>query len=223
MFDDKITFGFRGRPDFKGTVMSHDELARPNLRIESKKMNIESIMNVYGDSNAKNVLAAVAAAILLGMRKPNLLKGINELSAVKGRLEVTTLSEIILIDDTYNSNPASIDAALSVLSKIKIYKHRILILGDMFELGANSKKLHKSLAHNISKLKNCVVLLIGKNMTALFNELSKDKNNVEYFTQRRFLNKYLSNNDLSGNTILVKGSRGMKMEEFVETIRSKAA
>jgi len=159
----------------------------------------------------------------MGMKKQNIVKGVKELSPVKGRLNVSTFNDIILIDDTYNSNPASIDAALSVLSKIKTFKNRILILGDMFELGTDSKKLHKSLAKNINKLRNCVVLLIGKNMTALFNELRKDKNNVEYFTQRKLLNKYLSNNDLSDNVILVKGSRGMKMEEFVETIRSKAA
>lgn len=223
LFDNKFTFGFKGRPDFKGTVLSRDHLARPKLRIESNKMNVESVMNVYGDSNAKNVLAAVAAAILMGMKKQNIVKGVKELSPVKGRLNVSTFNDIILIDDTYNSNPASIDAALSVLSKIKTFKSRILILGDMFELGTDSKKLHKSLAKNINKLRNCVVLLIGKNMTALFNELRKDKNNVEYFTQRKLLNKYLSNNDLSDNVILVKGSRGMKMEEFVETIRSKAA
>lgn len=222
-FENKSTFGFLGGPDFKGAILSYDEIARPELRIKSSRMNIESVLNVFGDSNAKNVLAAAAAAILMGVNKSNIIKGIKNLPAVKGRLEITVLKDLLLIDDTYNSNPASLDAALSVIAKIKVYKNRVLILGDMFELGSKSEQIHRSLAKNISKVKNCVVLLIGKNMSSLFKQLSKDKANVEYFAQRRSLNKYLSNNDLSGNTILVKGSRGMKMEEFVETIKSKAA
>jgi UDP-N-acetylmuramoyl-tripeptide--D-alanyl-D-alanine ligase len=223
VFVSRVTFGLLGVPDFKGKIVAHDELARPKLRIESARMNIESVLNVYGNGNALNVLAAIAAAVLAGVRKQNIIKGLKEISPVRGRLNVNILKDFILIDDTYNSNPASIETAVSVLSKIKVYKNRVLILGDMFELGADSNKLHKSLAVNINRLSNCVVLLTGKKMAALFKELKKENSNVEYFNQRRSLNKYLSDKDLSGNVILVKGSRGMKMEEFVETIKLKAA
>jgi UDP-N-acetylmuramoyl-tripeptide--D-alanyl-D-alanine ligase len=222
-FSNKVTFGLMGGPDFKGTILAYDGLARPQLRIESAKMKMESVLNVFGEENARNVLAAVTAAFLAGASKGNILKGINELYPVKGRLDVQTFRDLILIDDTYNSNPASVGAALSVLSRIKIYRDRILVLGDMFELGTESIKLHESLAEDIVRLGSCVILLIGKNMTSLFKQLQKDNANVEFFKQRRSLNKYLSNTDLTGKVILVKGSRGMMMEEFANTIRLKAA
>ena len=222
-FGNKVTFGLMGGPDFKGSLMAHDELARPKLRIESAKMNIESVLNVYGKENARNVLAAVTAAVLAGVRKQNIIKGINELYPVKGRLDVRIFNDMILIDDTYNSNPSSVAAALSVVSEIKIYRDRVLVLGDMFELGADTIRLHESLAPQISRLSNCVILLIGKNMATLFQKLEKENAKVEYFKQRRSLDKYLSNTDLTGKVILVKGSRGMKMEEFANTIKLKAA
>ncbi len=223
VFDKKVTFGLLGGPDFKGTITAHDELARPRLKIESARMKMESVLNIYGRENARNVLAAVTVAVLAGVKKRNIIKGIGELSPVNGRLNVQILKNLILIDDTYNSNPASMASALSVLSKIKVYNESILVLGDMFELGSASKGLHESLASKINRQSNCIILLIGNNMRALFNKLKNDNARVEFFKQRRSLNKYLSTTDLTKKVILVKGSRGMKMEEFVNTIKLQAA
>src|SRR5690606_15553991 len=123
--------------------------------------------------------------------------------------------------DTYNANPESMKASIELLSKIKIYKKKIAVLGDMFELGNNSEKFHKALASIIKKNKIDEVHTTGKLMKYLHNSLQKSKVVSKYFADRKSLAEFVSQHDFSGSVILVKGSRGMKMEEFVKIIKEK--
>ncbi len=93
----------------------------------------------------------------------------------------------------------------------------------MFELGKKASDSHKNLAVLVLKNKINNVLMIGKLMSVLDNELKKTKVNGIYFKNRKALNTFIKRNDFSDQVILVKGSRGMRMEEFVEQIRNKAA
>jgi UDP-N-acetylmuramoyl-tripeptide--D-alanyl-D-alanine ligase len=110
-------------------------------------------------------------------------------------------------------------SALDLVKQISIYKHKVVILGDMFELGSKTNELHRGLASAISKNNINMVLTIGKAMQNLFNELTNKKVSAFHFADRNSLKSFVLSYDFADSIILIKGSRGMKMEEFVTILK----
>ncbi len=215
-----VSFGFRGKPDIKGVIENYDSLSRAWLKIIFGNRVYSFTSPLLGKENAANILTAVSCALELGLNKKEILRGIKKVAAVKGRLNLIQTGNAIIIDDTYNSNPNSMRAAIRVLKNIKGVKKRTLILGDMFELGRNAKAIHAALFDEIKKLKHTRLILTGRNMKSLHNK-AKDNFDSKHFSDRQKLKKYIAATDFSGNVILVKGSRGMKMEEFLADLRER--
>lgn len=220
---NKISFGFKGKPNIKGKITGYSDDGKTKLLVSSNKKNIELELPLYGISNAKNVLSAVSIAIYLGLTKPQILRGIKNLKQINGRLNVIHYKKFILIDDTYNSNPASVEAAIDLMNKIKIYNSKTVILGDMFELGKKSASLHKGLIKIIKEAGVKNVFTFGKLMKNLSSGIKNKSINAKYFGTRKSFKSFINKTDFSDQLILVKGSRGMRMEEFSKIIRSKAA
>jgi len=220
-FSSKITYGFKGKPRVKAKVSGVTDDGRSIVEVKglTKKMKVE--FPLLGISNAKNFLAAFVIAEQLGMTKKEILDGIKNVKQVNMRLEVHRHKNFMLIDDTYNSNPNSVETAVDVVAKVKTHKRKILILGDMFELGNKSEKLHRDLSKYIPAKKNLKVLLIGKYMLQLHKKLEKMKIDSTHFRQRKSLLNFINEMELNDSVIVVKGSRGMKMEEFVEAIENR--
>ena len=216
-----FSFGFKAKPDVKGCIMDFDENGHPVISVSSKRKNFSTTLPLYGKTNAENYLAAVSVAIKLNLTKKQILDGTKKIKPFEKRLEVKNFQSTILIDDTYNSNPVSMQAALDVVKSIKKFRKKTLILGDMFELGEKSEIFHKKLAENILKIRNVEVLLIGKMMKNLAGVLKEKSCNVQYFKSRKLLINAVNHFHFPGKVVLVKGSRGMKMEEFVNLIERK--
>ncbi len=218
----KITFGFKGKPNIKGKLDGYTPEGRTKLSVEYSSKKVVADLPLYGLSNAKNVLVSVGVAMHLGVPPTKIQRGISKIKQVKGRLYVEPFSNLTLVDDTYNSNPASMEAAIDLLKKIKTYSAKTLIVGDMFELGKNAELIHAELAQYILKSKIQNVLMHGKLMESLAVKLESNKIYSKHFATRRLLKLFIKKNSFNDQVILVKGSRGMRMEEFVEQIRSKA-
>ncbi|MHB8578446.1 MAG: UDP-N-acetylmuramoyl-tripeptide--D-alanyl-D-alanine ligase [Ignavibacteriaceae bacterium] len=208
--------------DVNGTIKGYTEDGRPEITIENKggKMNFE--IPLYGENSAKNFVASLAIALNLGLNKFQILAGIKSLKPAEKRLNVKRFKNFILIDDTYNANPESMIAAFFLMSKMSLFKNKIAILGDMLELGESSTTLHKDLAMSIKGNKIGYVYTIGHFMKYLTESLKNQKIKTKHFRNRNSFKEFLLVMDFSDSVILVKGSRGMKMEEFVQTIEAKA-
>ena len=216
-FKQRITFGFSADSMIEGKILGYTTDGKTKIKIQSPKYNLEIELPLYGKTNAKNILAAVAVCYKLGLTKKELIEGIKLLKAAKSRLDVIHGSKMILIDDTYNANPESMKSAFELVDRIKLFKKKILVLGDMFELGSKAKDLHLELASSILKLKPDFVLTIGKNMKALSLAIT-GKIIIRHFNSLENMKIFLMKNDFSNSVILVKGSRGMKMEEMIQPI-----
>ncbi|MBN1299740.1 MAG: UDP-N-acetylmuramoyl-tripeptide--D-alanyl-D-alanine ligase [Melioribacteraceae bacterium] len=217
----KITYGFKGNPEFEAVRVTYDKFGRTGIKIKSGNIIYDLKLPLYGMSNALNVLAAVAVAKRLGVTKANIISGIDRVTQPKGRLNVFYGDSATLIDDTYNSNPVSMIAAIDMMDKIKIHKKSLLVLGDMFELGSHAIRYHSRLFHELKNVKNLELILIGRLMKHLYHEAKTKKADAVYFTSREKLKKYLSDRSYNDYKILVKGSRGMRMEEFAAIIKSR--
>lgn len=220
-FKNVTTYGFKGQVDIKGKVKSFSLLGYPEIEIVGKGKKVDVILPILGEVNVKNYLTAVSVAITLGLTKKEIVDATKKIQAVKGRLSTIIADNTMLIDDSYNSNPDSVKAAVNVLSKVNRYKRKILILGDMLELGKAKAKLHAGLKESIMKGKIDEVYMHGKLMNNLYEALPSTKIATLHFTLRESLKRFVSLMDINDAVILVKGSRGMKMEEFVEIIKKR--
>jgi UDP-N-acetylmuramoyl-tripeptide--D-alanyl-D-alanine ligase len=220
-YKNRITYGSKKKSDVKGKILKYTDDGKPVVELRFKKEKIKTGFNLYGEQSFKNLLAASTVAFEMGLSKKELIKGIKKLSSPDKRLNVSTYSDFILIDDTYNANPDSMKSSIALLSRIKTFKKKIAILGDMFELGDKSEAYHKNLAKVLMKNRIDKVYSIGKMMKVLGSELKKTGIEFKHFTERKSLSQFILSKDFSDTVILVKGSRGMKMEDFVEVIKEK--
>lgn len=220
-YSDKITFGFKDKADVKGKILGYTAYGHTIIKVEYKTKTIETVLPVMGEAAAKNFLAACAVCFSLKLTKRDIMRGAAKIKSVKGRLQPINRKDMLIIDDTYNSSPDSMKNAVLLLKKISKFKRKILIAGDMFELGRNGKKLHENLSEELIKNKITDLYTTGKLMKNLSAKVSNKINNVKHFQTRNALSYFLMKEDLRNSVILVKGSRGMKMEEFLQTIIDK--
>jgi len=218
----KITYAFDNEADVRGKILGYNEEGQTEIEITFGKKKVRLSLPLYGEQNAKNLLAAAAIAFKLGLGVNQIREGVKKLKAADKRLNVKKHNDVTIIDDTYNANPESMRASLELLGKMTLFKSRIAVLGDMFELGADEIELHKSLNEVIKKNKIDSVFTIGNRMRHLYELLKNTGIEVKHFNIREALSSYLDKRDFINSVVLVKGSRGMKMEEFVKVIESRA-
>ncbi|WP_254056363.1 glutamate ligase domain-containing protein [Buchnera aphidicola] len=168
-----------------------------------------------GYQNISNALAASALSFALQIPLQTIKIGLLNTPKLSNRLETIMLdSNKILINDTYNSNVASMITAIKVLEKMPGYK--ILVTGDMAELGKNSRLYHRMIGNHANLSKIHKIFSVGE----ISHEITKIFDNGEHFMSKTDLNNKLHDYILKKTTItiLVKGSRKTKMEEVVEHI-----
>lgn len=159
---------------------------------------------VPGEHMIMDALAAIAAAKALGVKKSSIKKGLEEFCPSSKRMQVILKEDgTKILNDTYNANPQSMAAALKVLASLP--GRKIAVLGDMLELGKHSRKFHKKIIGLARKLKIDKLFTLGK----LWPKSSAPVNDQKALNKK--LKKFLHPRDI----ILVKGSRGLKMENIV--------
>ncbi|MBE0538914.1 MAG: UDP-N-acetylmuramoyl-tripeptide--D-alanyl-D-alanine ligase [Ignavibacterium sp.] len=217
---NKTTFALNRPADYKASIKGYDKLARPMVEIKSKEKKFNVLLPLSGEKNVLNFTSAYAIASELGLSDNQLTKAVTRLKSYNKRLEIKNHKKFTLINDTYNANPDSMKSALDILSRINNRKRKIAILGDMFELGSESKNKHLELADVINDANVDEVYTIGKMMKSLDKKLNGAAKIHKHFNERDSLKKLLSSLNINNSVLLVKGSRGMKMEEFVSVIES---
>ena len=215
-FIKNITYGFKGKVDIKGNKKSISN----QIEINGLDKIISVALPLLGHSNLSNYLAAVSIALSIGLSKKDIIKQTKTLKSIKGRLVEKKFKECTIIDDTYNSNPESVRSALKVLKEYDQRSNKILVIGDMLELGKNSEELHKALAKDIDSYKINEVYTIGKLTRKLSNEI-KNVKIKKHFLNRISLVKYMGELETIDSVILFKGSRGMKMEDFLTALENR--
>ena len=216
---NQLSYGFSSRSDLKAKIKKYSVDGRPVIEIKYKNKKLTETLNFYGEQSANNYIAAVAMAFELGLSKSQILSGTKKIKAIPQRLNVIQYKNFVLIDDTYNANPDSTRAAIELVGKISLFDKKILILGDMLELGKNKIELHKKLSSVIRKNKIDEFYTIGPAMKHLNEKLRVKGILKKHFRTRKSLMNFIIKNNFDNSVILVKGSRGMCMEEFVVAIK----
>jgi len=175
-------------------------------------------LSAPGMHNISNSLAAAAAALAVGVSLELIAQGLCSLKSSTGRLETTKLREdVLLIDDSYNANPDSMIAALKVLSLHEGYT--AAVLGEMAELGDLSEKLHCELAEYALSTNIDKFYFVGAYAETMKVIIGK---RAQFFESNALLVHQLSTELISGEAVLVKGSRSAAMDEVVELMKRRA-
>jgi UDP-N-acetylmuramoyl-tripeptide--D-alanyl-D-alanine ligase len=184
---------------------------------------IEAEIGVPGRHIVQNMLAVLGAAHLAGADLDKVAGALAGLSAERGRGLRHRLKhpdgEITLIDESYNANPASMQAAIKLLdaADVKGKGRRIAVLGDMLELGAHSAKLHAELADVLTGTRTDIVLLAGKEMKALADSLPKGMKR-EYRDTVEEIIPVVFETVRPGDAVMVKSSNGVGFSRLVDAL-----
>ena len=175
-----------------------------NLHFQSQSLNIN--LSMIGLHQVENALAASACAIKLGI-EPELIKnGLENTLPEKGRLELIEIEDFKILDDTYNANPQSMKAAIAAISNFS--GDKVLVLGSMGELGKDSKKLHQEIGEYARRLNIHQLLTIGEDAKEYLGMQFEDISSIYEVIKKNH----------KGSTILIKGSRLMRLNELVDVL-----
>ena len=203
-----LSFGMRKDADISCELLDHKKIL-----IKTPKYDLEIKSKLLGHNNISNILAAVTCAYQLKINPTKIKEGIENITPIPSRLELKEgKKRAAIIDDTYNANPSSFLSAIEVLDEFPGKK--ILVIGDMAELGENSRIYHQELSRSIKETKIDITLGLGKYTKEIITLLGR---NNSWFRSKDDLVKHLYS-CMKGSTILVKGSRSMKMEEIVKKL-----
>jgi UDP-N-acetylmuramoyl-tripeptide--D-alanyl-D-alanine ligase len=184
------------------------------VMITAGGMSREVALHVVGEHNRRNAIAAAAAAFALDIPLATIAEGLEDFEGVAGRLRTYHgFKEATIIDDTYNANPDSVRAAIDVLAKRPGVRY--LVLGDMGELGAGAKAMHAEIGDYAKHAKLDGLFAIGELTEATVMALGATGWHFDTVDE---LTAEIDQRLAPNATVLVKGSRFMKMERVVEKL-----
>lgn len=211
--DKKIlTFGLKNTADV--TAKFEEVAGVSQVHLTTPQGEVRFQLAVLGAHNISNALAASAVAVALGISIQDIATGLRKFGAVKGRLQRKAgLQGAVIIDDTYNANPDSMKAAIDVLAKQT--GEKILVLGDMGELGADAKQMHAEIGAYAKAAGLTQLYCLGDVSTEMVGGFGVG---AQHFLSPEAITEAIGPKLNRHTVVLVKGSRFMKMERVVNLL-----
>lgn len=209
--------------DFSGEKIfySLDDVEVIELRQSYSKFMYKSgiyEINVEGDYNIENSLAAINLGLKTGMTPKEIACGLKTYHPIEKRWELEEIEGFKFINDSYNANPDSMKA--SVKAFVELYQNPVVVLGNMAELGENEIFYHNEVGQYLSRLNKSVkYLLVGNLASEIGKPLESQGIEVKYFDNNKQVSVYIVEKLNKSNTIFLKASRAMKFEEILNNIK----
>ncbi len=214
-----ITYGMGNKADFTLSVEEGLGWGGSRLVLKCPGMEVKTRTALLGKHNLYNILAAATVAHSIGADAGLISEGIETFDSYAMRFKpVKSGKGYIVLDDTYNANPSSMAWAIKTLLDLPCKGKRMVILGDMKELGEKTSFYHRELGRFLKEAGIPMILLIGEHMTEILDEF-KDSEAAMLFESKDQLIDYAAKKLNEGDAVLIKGSRAAKMEEIVEALK----
>ena len=202
---------------YQGARILPPTAEEPFLRILMPSGELIST-NLIGSYNADNVMAAIAVGNHFGVGMEEAVKAIEAYVPSNNRSQMTRTENNSLIVDAYNANPTSMDAALTNFAMVEA-GHKVAMLGDMLELGDESVKEHVAVLNKALSLGLDLICLVGAEFVKAYGQIDRDVlDKVRCFDTSQSLADWLDAHPVSGSVILIKGSRGTRMEKVITAL-----
>jgi UDP-N-acetylmuramoyl-tripeptide--D-alanyl-D-alanine ligase len=235
--DDKLLYGLKDLLSFRTVYFGMEDglqyqacnvktMGEGGTYFEITLRNTDYKVNVPvpGIHNIYNALAAIAVGTEMNIPMEKIIEGIAEFTPGKMRLSIIENDGIKIINDAYNANPQSMEAALDVLKDIGESSRTVAVLGDMLEMGEWAYDAHMDIGRYAFSKGIDYIFTVGENGRNIANgalESGAQEGNVLAFNSNNDIESFLKDFIKSGDVVLIKGSRGMKMEEIVEKLTER--
>ena len=210
-YDDPEQLKFKSSNHFSFGSKSNSKYVFESIDSENIIVKCNGIVyesNLYGEYNFSNICSAIAIGLEFGIDPENIQEKLKNYSSKNNRSEIIKIENKNVILDAYNANPSSVESAIKSLAKNKGSK--ALVLGDMFELGESSDTEHKKMIDLAVKFNFDRCIFIGKEFFKVKQDSLK---NIFFKTKEDF---YEFGDTITEENILIKGSRGMQMEDILK-------
>ncbi|MEX2414655.1 MAG: UDP-N-acetylmuramoyl-tripeptide--D-alanyl-D-alanine ligase [Paenibacillaceae bacterium] len=192
------------------------------VNVRGNPMLSELAIPLLGRHNVINALAAIAVAEFFGIDESSIRSGLQQTKPTGMRIELLHASNgLTILNDAYNASPASVKAALQLLDELQGFQQRIVVLGDMLELGPQSEDFHRGIGKLLNSLSFDYIFTFGKMAAYIADECrakySPDR--VYASTDKAELARLIAAVAMPQDIVLVKASRGKRLEELVEALR----
>ncbi len=211
-----ISYGFKNTSDIIALKYSiEDKYTRFTVK---QYPEIVFQLPILGKHQVLNGLAAIGIAKRLGLNVEQIQKGFNKIELTAHRMQVKIINDAIIIDDTYNSNPSSLKASLETVVDYSDKYQKIVVIGDMLELGENSLALHADMADLIDFKMFDKIYLVGQQMKALYEKLIEKNIFSQHYNSALETADEIKQHLKKGNVIFFKASNGMKFAGLIDKL-----
>lgn len=212
------TFGWQTDAEICATEIEIDSFGKPAFTLKIGGHEVERVnLPCLGKHNIYNALAAAGVGVWAGLTPTQIRAGLERFQPADMRMQPIIYNDLHIINDAYNSNPASLKSALAFLSDIDISGRRIAILGDMLELGEQTRALHlktgQGIPTNISLL-----ITVGSHSRAIAEGAAGSVEAIISCDTPKQAAQQLTQYVQPGDAVLIKGSRGIKLEQVLEEL-----
>jgi UDP-N-acetylmuramoyl-tripeptide--D-alanyl-D-alanine ligase len=172
---------------------------------------------LVGSYNADNVMSAIAVGEQFGVSFEDAVKAVEAYVPSNNRSQMTRTEKNVLIVDAYNANPTSMDAALNNFASV-VAERKVAMLGDMLELGDESVAEHITVVRKAISAGLDAVCFVGAEFAAAVSAEGAASESIRCFDTSQNLADWLSENPITGAAVLIKGSRGTRMEKVITVL-----
>ena len=221
--------GFRGKVVMYGTRATADVRAE-NIQSKGRDgvefdvvtggVREHAALQLVGEHNVLNALAAVAVGLERGLKPSEAVGSLTTLAPAEKRGQVLQLGNITVINDCYNSNPKALNAMVDALAAMKAQR-RIVVAGEMLELGPAGEEMHRQAGKHIAQKKIDVLLGVRGLAEAMVDEAKQAGATAKFVPDSEEAGEWLAREARDGDVVLLKASRGVKLEQAIEIWKSR--
>ncbi len=214
-----VTFGLGKNSNFKAeNISTENEKISFTLRFPNKE-HLHLSLPLHKFFSIYNLLAACCVSSLLGIPSSSIKDALFKFKSLPLHFQINNFGQYRLINDSYNANPVSMQKALDLLKQID-GKRKIAVLGDMLELGGKAQSFHYQIGRKAAKLSINAIFAYGELSEEMVRGAKEGGiKDAFFFTDKRSLVDKLLEYKRDGDCFLIKGSRGMKMEEIATRLK----
>jgi len=219
-----ITYGIKSVASFKVQQIQDLGLDGTAFTVHHGRRDIQFVLPLLGQHNVANAIAAVAVGVTHEVSWDQIREALAEMKPEKMRGQVVKSREgFAVIDDSYNSNPRALSEMIRFMGKLQGYQRKILVAGEMLELGPEGSEMHRNCGREAAKAGiETIIAVQGQSAEILEGavETGMDRARLKFARDAVEAGDLLAGLVKKGDAVLIKGSRGVKLEQALNTLRA---